>query len=201
MARRNEHSYEQIKAMVLQAAEATLVEDGLAALNLRTVAADIGYTVGSVYMVFTNRADLLLHINTRTLDAIAATLSAIPLAEQKKPIDALALAYLEYASQNFNRWRIIFDSPLPLGSKTAEGYQDKLNTLFNPLENQLAQLAPTTTKAQQKRAAWALGCSIHGICIMSLKSPPDPAAIKTTQETLLLMIEHFVQGWLVPSGA
>ena len=74
MARRSEHSLEEIKAMVLDAAESIVIEDGFSALKARTIAREIGYTVGSIYMVFTNMADLMMHINARTLDAIAAQL-------------------------------------------------------------------------------------------------------------------------------
>ena len=48
MARRSEHSLEQIKEMVLNAAETIIIEDGAQALTVRKVALEIGYTVGNI---------------------------------------------------------------------------------------------------------------------------------------------------------
>ena len=53
MARRSEHTQEQIKEMVLIAAEGIVTEEGEEALTVRKIAQHIGYTVGSIYMVFT----------------------------------------------------------------------------------------------------------------------------------------------------
>ncbi len=38
---------------------------------------EIGYTVGSIYMVFDNMADLIMHVKGRTLDDISQQLKAV----------------------------------------------------------------------------------------------------------------------------
>ena len=81
MARRNEHSPQQIKERVLQAAETLVNEEGLAALKVREIAMEIGYTVASIYAVFDNMADLILQLNGRTLDDLATQLAEIPPAQ------------------------------------------------------------------------------------------------------------------------
>ena len=70
MARRSEHSKEQIRDMALEAAETIVATDGLAGLSARKIAKQIGYTVGTLYLVFRNLDDLVLHVNARTLDAM-----------------------------------------------------------------------------------------------------------------------------------
>ena len=77
MARRSEHSLEELKALVLDAAETIVIDEGFSELKVRKIAMEIGYTVGSIYMVFANMADLIMHINARTLDALAAQLEQI----------------------------------------------------------------------------------------------------------------------------
>ena len=68
MARRNDHSREQIQQMAIAAAISILNEEGLANLSTRKVASEIGYTVGTLYLVFRNLNELLLHVNAATLD-------------------------------------------------------------------------------------------------------------------------------------
>ena len=63
MGRRNEHSRAELREIALQAAEHLVAEGGLAALSTRKVAAHIGYTVGSLYLVFHNLDDLIIQMN------------------------------------------------------------------------------------------------------------------------------------------
>ena len=116
MARRSEHSLEEIREMVLNAAENIVIEDGFSALTVRKIAMEIGYTVGSIYMVFANMADLILHLNARTLDDIAAQLEQVQEPDPAQCIEALAKTYLSYASTHFNRWHSIFEARLPEGA-------------------------------------------------------------------------------------
>ena len=195
MARRSKHSYEEIKMLVLNAAEAIVVEEGGAALNLRAVATKIGYTVGAVYMVFANRADLIWHINARTLDAIQNAYTEAQSCNDEVSIETLTNIYLMYASQNFNRWRMILDDPLRANEKIPTWYQNRLDKLFMPIEAHFAKLVPQSPEAYRKRAAWVLGCSVHGICVLSLRDSPDKACIKRIEDMITLIVRQFMQGW------
>ncbi|MCX7097280.1 MAG: TetR/AcrR family transcriptional regulator [Methylococcales bacterium] len=198
MARRSDHSLEELKALVLDAAEALVVEAGFSALNLRQIAMDIGYTVGSVYMVFVNRADLVMHINARTLDAIAANLQAVQ-ASGPPSIEALAKAYLHYVSKNFNRWCMIFDYQSLTDTQIPDWYQAKKHVLFSAFEAYLAMRTPEVPEAYRKQAAWALGCSVHGVCLLTLKDPIDQADLEAAEATVNVLLGHFMQSW--PSTA
>lgn len=131
MARRSEHSLDEIKTMVLNAAETIVIEEGFSALTVRKIAMAIGYTVGSIYMVFANMADLNMHINARTLDAIAAQLEQVQGCPADQCIETLAQTYLGYASQNFNRWSMIFEYRFPPNTDIPAWYQEKLNAVFD----------------------------------------------------------------------
>src|SRR5512134_2973721 len=103
MARRSEHSQEQIREMVLSADEYIIVEEGVEALTVRKIAMEIGYTVGSIYMVFANMQDLMMHVKGRTLDMLAAELQQVPVTDDiEQQISRLAAAYLGFAAENYN---------------------------------------------------------------------------------------------------
>lgn len=74
MGRRNEHTREELREIALQAAEQLVAEHGLAGLSTRKVVGRIGYTVGSLYMVFRNLDDLIAQMNERTLETLQARL-------------------------------------------------------------------------------------------------------------------------------
>jgi AcrR family transcriptional regulator len=100
MARRSEHSQEQIKEMVLGAAEAIVVKHGLQELTVRKIAMDIGYTVGSIYMVFANMQDLITHIKLRTLEQLAEQLQTPVTDSPTQQIQTIAEQYYNFAEQN-----------------------------------------------------------------------------------------------------
>ena len=200
MARRSEHSLEELKAMVLDAAEAIVIEDGFSALKVRKIALEIGYTVGSIYMVFTNMADLVMQVNARTLDAIAAQLEQVQDCRAEQTIEALAMTYLNYASQNFNRWRNIFEYPLPADAEIPDWYQEKVDNVFAAVEARFAELAPELSEDQRKLAARALWCGVHGICMLSLTSKQDKADINDIEETIILLVRNFMRGWVASSN-
>ena len=125
MARRSEHSLEEIKAMVLKAAETIVIEEGFAALKVRKIAMEIGYTVGSVYMVFANMDDLIMHVKGQTLDKLSAQLGQVVMAksEPKQAIVQLATNYLSFAIRQYNLWSMIFEHRLPEDKQLPDWYQ------------------------------------------------------------------------------
>lgn len=173
MARRNQHSLEEIKSMVLNAAESIIADEGFSALTIRKIAMEMGYTVGSVYMVFASRAELVLHLNARTLAELIEQLSI------HGHLETWLNAYLDYIRTHRQRWQMIFmpsydvsDNPLP------DWYQSQLDTFFQ----QFAVYFPQVDNSQAVRALW-LG--MHGICLLASDEELD-ASIRS----LLRMWHH-----------
>ncbi len=196
MARRSEHSQQEIRDMVLNAAETIVVDEGFDKLKVRKVALDIGYTVGSIYMVFNNMADLIMHVKGRTLDDIAIQLNAIDsteIAEQK--IILLAKTYLLFACNHFNRWQMIFEHQLADNETIPDWYQQKVKQIFRIVEVEFEGLSTAHTEAEAKQAARALWSGIHGICTLSLSGKLDLLGVDDIEDTVVLLVENFILGW------
>ncbi|MEI6706794.1 MAG: TetR family transcriptional regulator [Methylococcales bacterium] len=182
MARRNEHSLEEIKAMVLTAAENIILEEGCAALTIRKIAMEIGYTVGSVYMVFASRADLILHINARTLEDIAIHLQPI---SRSGDIEVWLNAYLQYARANTHRWRLLFTQSASENHTLPDWYQVQLNAIFQ----QFSAYFTCTSSERNPQAIQALWQGIHGVCLLSAETEIETSG--------LLLLKTFLRGWSV----
>lgn len=195
MARRSEHSLEEIKAMVLKAAESIVIDEGFEALTMRKIAMEIGYTVGSIYMVFANMSDLILHLNARTLDDIAAELEQAPDCGSDQCVEELSKIYLRFASRNYNRWSMIFEHRLPQGIKVPDWYQEKVEHVFKRFEAQFARLAPGCPEAEKKKVARALWGGIHGISMLSLSGKLDIVGVDDVEESMILLVRNFISGW------
>lgn len=194
MARRSEHTQEQIRDMVLKAAEHIIIEEGFNALTVRKVAMEIGYTVGSIYMVYANMDDLIMHVKAKTLDELAEHMRNIkPPATVEQHIHSLADIYLDFAHQHFNRWRMIFDAhsetPMP------DWYQQKVQNMFVIVEELFQRLLPDQSAEQLQLAARALWCGVHGVCVLSLNGSLGGVGAENTEATVNLLVENFIQGW------
>ncbi|QWF69933.1 TetR/AcrR family transcriptional regulator [Methylomonas paludis] len=196
MARRREHTLEQIREMVLNAAENIIVQEGIDALTVRRIAADIGYTVGSIYMVFANTQELFLHINGRTLDQLTQQLQDIPATDSLElRIKTLTSNYLEYASANLSRWRLLFQPGLVDHTQLPVWYKQKIQLMFDPIEALFGQLSTDIEDAQTQLAAKTLWCGVHGICTMTLGGNLGPVGLISTETAVHLLVDNFIQGW------
>ena len=70
MARRADHTREELHRMALDAAREIVDAEGLRGIKARKIMDKIGYTVGTLYQLFDDLDDLIVHMNTETLDAL-----------------------------------------------------------------------------------------------------------------------------------
>ena len=180
--------------MAAAAGHKILESEGLAKLSARRVAAEIGYTVGTIYHVFGTHDDFILHINARTLDAWYADLTRMLAARKKSPtlID-LANYYIDYAATNYHAFMALFEHTLPPETPLPEWYVPKMRQFFMLLETMVLPLV-NDNKRQAHRAARVLWSGIHGICILSLSRKldlVDPESAKTLTKSF---VENYVKG-------
>ena len=95
MARRADHSRDEIKTLAIAAGSTLIQEHGYTNFSARKVAAVIGYTVGTLYNVFSDQHDFILHINGVTLEGMQQHLTTIDSTIYgAERIHALATQYL-----------------------------------------------------------------------------------------------------------
>ncbi|MCK5356159.1 MAG: TetR/AcrR family transcriptional regulator [Methyloprofundus sp.] len=197
MARRSEHSQQQIKQMVLEAAEEIIQEQGFSALKVRKIAMDIGYTVGSVYMVFANMNDLNMHIKARTWQKLLLHLEqssgeSIALVS----IENMAVAYLDFTVLNKGLWCMLFEHQPPIDEQVPEWYLQALERVVEFVDQLMKQLNTSHSDAQIQQAAQALTASVQGVCMQLLMRQPSIENIKLARADVVLLVECFMRGWL-----
>lgn len=199
MARRSEHTLEEIKTMVMNAAENIVIQEGYSGLKVRRIAMDIGYTVGSIYMVFNNMTDLVIRLKAKILDDLIAELDLIP-EQQDSQLELLQLGktYLQFATAHFNSWSMLFEHRLPDDKETPDWYQEKVNINIQRVEKLLSQLAEHVPPKQVNAAAKTLWFSLQGLCILSLEEDMNAADVTAAEANVVLLVRNFLCGWLQP---
>ncbi len=170
MARRSDHTRDELKILVLDKAWQLIDSKGFEGLTARAIASEIGYAPGTIYNLFDSMDDLYLQINARTLDILYDTLSAPVCNNPGKPsqdnMKAMALAYMDFARDYHPYWLMLFNFRLPEDRKVQAWYQEKIDRLFEPLETLLQPMFPEAHERKMKMAARVLWSSVHGLCFL-----------------------------------
>jgi AcrR family transcriptional regulator len=198
MARRNDHSREEIREMALAAAEEIVAQQGFEGLSTRQVARDIGYAAGTLYHVFDNLDDLILQVNGRTLDRLYRRMeqSQAPSSSPRKGLMGLAKAYLGFASEETLAWEMVFKHRLPEFEKAPDWLREKVARIFELVESRLRPLAPGREPTEIAEAARALWGGVHGICILALTGSLDISGADSVERLTHSLIAHYLDGFV-----
>ena len=202
MARRNDHSREQIQDMAIQAAITILNREGVAGLSTRKVARAIGYTAGTLYLVFKNLDELILHINAATLDELHKQLAA-QLDRESTPaqvIKNMALTYMKFAKANYARWSLLFTHRLPAGQAVPEWLDDKIRQLFGLVGQPLNELLPAFDAQACMCAIRVLWSGVHGACELGLNDKLSLGGEVSTEELINSLVENYLKGLVTQEG-
>jgi len=195
MARRNDHSREEIQAMAIEAAIRILNEEGPGSLSTRKVAKAIGYTVGTLYLVFKNLDELILQVNATTLDELESAIVAV---SEDQPdavatLKAMALAYLHYAQDNFARWSLLFTHQLSDNTAIPEWFDAKVVAVFEKVQTPLHEIRPDCDAQTYLQAAREIWSGVHGACDLGLKGKLSLGGEFKAD----LLIESLIENYLV----
>jgi AcrR family transcriptional regulator len=195
MARRNDHTREEIRCMALDAAETIATTKGYHGISTRGIAASIGYTVGTLYLVFENLDDIILQVNGRTLDQLydwvleRCSITNAP----DEALLALSGAYIAYAENNELRWNMLFEQTEGKSALLPEWYQHKRERVFSLVETALQPLSQDEDEIRRLgRVLWA---GIHGICTLKIRRRMDMAKDQSAKEMVQMLIYNFLRGF------
>ena len=196
MARRSEHSKEQIRDMALVAAEKIAAKDGLSGLSARKIAKEIGYTVGTLYLVFRNLDDLVLHVNARTLDALYEQMQR-SLQKCRQPrtcVVGLGRAYVQFATDNPKLWNMVFEHQLTEDDQVPHWFADKVNKMFQLVETQLIPLLEHHSEKKIDMVSKAIWCGVHGICSLAVTGKLDIRDAESINVLTDSLINNYLAG-------
>jgi AcrR family transcriptional regulator len=165
-----------LREQLIDAAERTIAEKGLAALKARDLAQEVGCAVGTIYNVFEHLDELVLCVGLRTLAKLEAALGAVPPSgghhSTEKATDdlvRLALAYLEFAATHTVRWRALFEHRMSEARPLPEWFVEQQHRLFAQVERPLAALLPELDRDARRILARTVFSAVHGIVALGLE--------------------------------
>ena len=179
--------------MVLDAAHSITAREGLRGLRARQIARDVGYTIGTLYNLFEDLDDLILHMNGETLDALYAVCAEVQLkGEPVHDLEALADRYLDFTHGHPQQWSAVFEHKLPRGRALPAWYSDKVAKLMALEAKALAPLFPDAEPDEVTHHARVLWTSLFGMAVV--ESAGRLPESETARSLVRSLIETYVAG-------
>ena len=213
MGRRNDHTREELRALIVAEARRLVARDGVERVGARRLAEAVGYTPGTLYTAFGNLDAVFLHVNALGVEALHAACAAardaargttrpVGASERDGSVDApvrallaMGLAYVGYARDHEHEFRAMFrprsDPPPP----DAPALAPRIGALFALVDEELRALAPDAAPAERATAARALWSGVHGVAALGLTDQLYPAHDEGAEAVVTTLVERFAAGW------
>ena len=192
---------EQLKAALVAAAEREITARGLRGLKARALAYKVGCAVGAIYNVVADLDDLVLLVNSRTLEELERRLATIGSEahgadEATAQLVRLALAYLDFAAENRLRWRALFDHRLPEGRSVPDWYVRNQTRLFGYVEQPVEVLQPSVSPEQRALIARSLFSAVHGMVVLGLEEKLQLIPLPALREQVTSVVTAIGRGMI-----
>ena len=180
MARRSDHTRQELEHLFVVEGHKHMAEVGFARFSAREVAKRVGYTIGTLYNVFGTLDQLLIAINTRTFelwaDHVRQRLAAGYGPESGPESGAgaddrmrrLVEAYFGFARANENSWSAIYDHHLPADVTLSDEQNQRRGGLTQIIVDEVAAVLPEAARSEAPRLARSLIAVVHGHCVFDL---------------------------------
>jgi AcrR family transcriptional regulator len=189
MARRKDHTREELTQLAVNCGRELVIANGTSALTARNVAKAIGYTPGTLYNLFDNIDGLTAAINCVTLNEFAETIAAIRTGSDtpKKQLEKICQAYLKIQQVQPSLWTLLFATPITIES---ESYSASVHRVFDQVVETIRPLCSNKNIARQDaKIIWS---TLHGICLLQQNGKLDVTEADSSEVLLKRFLNQFL---------
>jgi len=205
---RREREKLELRRKILETARKMFLSEGYEAVTMRKIAQKIEYSPTAIYLHFKDKDALFGELCRQDFLRLAQALSGI--AEIKDPIEQLrrmGRAYLDFALEFPNHYRLMFMTPHPVEAEGMENLQKG-----NPEEDAYAflkQIVAAAIKAERFRPeytdaeliAQTFWAGIHGVASLQIAKHGDQwVDWRPITKRAEMMMDSQMNGMLKPNG-
>lgn len=194
---RTPQDQEKVRQQFVDAARRVFADDGVVNLTMRRIAAEAGYSAGTIYLYFPGRQDLLRELWKEDLGGLlGAMTAAVTGAGENKitRIRRLYLAYAEFWQERPDQFRAMFleGDHQYVRERAAFAEDDSVRSIQTFLVTELdaALQASAVRGGDAVLLAHSLLAAVHGVVSLHITSPGFPWAERAA------MLEFVLDGLL-----
>ena len=187
----------KLRESLIQVAERSISAGGLAGLKTRELAREIGVANGAVYNLVEDMDELILRVGSRTLARLDAALSAAEGDGPASPAETLvriALAYCDFAAENLELWRALFEHRMAPEKPIPEWAIEEQMNLFRHIYHPLAKLFPKWSADELGITARSLFASVHGMVSLGLEQKLIAVPVAALRDEITTIVKATIKG-------
>ena len=192
MARRSDHTPEELRELLITQGHQLLAETGFAKFSGREAAKRAGYSVGTIYNVFGSLDGYKAALNTRTFEFWADYLQEKLSNAGDDRIAALVRGYFDFAVEHENLWTAIYEHRLPDTVSLSEDDRTTRRMLTKIVAKEIAAATDLTEEGTLSALTHSLVATVHGHCsfmvsgsfALMYETDPVGAALQRVRESL-----------------
>jgi AcrR family transcriptional regulator len=182
---------------LILAAERSIGTGGLAGLKTRELAREIGVANGAVYNLVEDMDELTLRVGSRTLARLDAALTAAEsdgTASPRETLVRIAVAYCDFAAENLELWRALFEHRMSPGKPVPEWAISEQMNLFRHIYRPLAELFPQRTPTELGVMARSLFSAVHGMVLLGLEQKLIAVPVIELRKEIAIIVGAMIDG-------
>ena len=184
------------RLLLIEIARGLIATNGLRSLKVRDVAEAADCSIGSVYNEFGDFDGLILTVNRETVQALTARVVGVRSEDPLRQLHGLAAAYLEFASENPNLLRSLFEHRMENDRPFPEDILLMVMDAFALMHEPLVRLLPDRDPEQVALLARMMFSAVHGIISLGL----EERMVAVPPEKLRQQLAQFVDTHLAGLG-
>lgn len=194
MGRRSDHTREELRSMIIEAAQNIVETEGHQALTARAVTRKIGYTVGTLYQVFASLNDLKMAVTVMTVTRLRAHIvdGTREIADPRARLRQMSHRYIEFAETHAALWSLTFEHLSGMGHPPE--ITRETGAVFECVGRMLGEIAPGIPARRIASVAAAFWSAVHGVCHLAMSHKLDLATQELPVHTLNELIDTLYAG-------
>ncbi|MCC5938678.1 MAG: TetR/AcrR family transcriptional regulator [Lunatimonas sp.] len=188
-AERKAKEKEELKARILGAAKKLFAEKGIEQTTIRSIAKEIEYSVGTVYVYYKDKTEILHDLHQQGFAQLGGEFRALfHVSDPMERLKALGRIYMKFALENTQMYDLMFNmkAPMEFIKANEDHHWKEGNATFDALRKTVQEcLDHGYFKGHQlEPLSFAIWGSVHGMCSLYIR---DRVKAATGQEPDQLM--------------
>lgn len=207
---RRQRERDEVREKILDGARELFVECGYEGVTMRKVAERIEYSPTTIYLYFADKETLVRELCTEDFGSLSKAFQSVAsIADPLERLRGTARAYVEFAKNYPNHYRLMFMSAIPKGPS-----EEALARKGNPNEDAYAFLRATVVagidagcfRSEHKDAdliSQTLWAAVHGVASLEITNKCDQSWVRwaSFQERSEMMLDGILRGLAQPKNS
>jgi AcrR family transcriptional regulator len=168
---------QEIKSLILDSARQVFADKGMEHTTIRNIAERIGYSVGTVYVYYRDKNDIMHDLHTQGFTRLRETMIVLNhVTDPMERLKAMGRVYIKFALDHTEMYDLMFNSKDPMHAiehKQEEGdnqWREGKNT-FSVLKETVKECIEHGYFSGQKLepTSFAIWACVHGLCTLHIR--------------------------------